>query len=111
MAVAAFQSGSSSTPSTTIGDVDRETIACADASGSPRCDSANCNSLLHLAATGELEASQELSEAADRMNESPGALQLRTLQTLAEVATERNSTLVFPIPVEMLAAFKNAGTK
>jgi regulator of protease activity HflC (stomatin/prohibitin superfamily) len=62
-----------------------------------------------IAATGELEASRELSEAADRMNMSPGALQLRTLQTLAEVATERNSTLVFPIPVEMLAAFRNAG--
>ncbi len=64
-----------------------------------------------IAATGELEASKELSEAADRMNESPGALQLRTLQTLAEVATERNSTLVFPIPVEMLAAFRNAGQR
>jgi regulator of protease activity HflC (stomatin/prohibitin superfamily) len=62
-----------------------------------------------IAATGELEASKELSEAADRMAESPGALQLRTLQTLAEVATERNSTLVFPIPVEMLAAFRNFG--
>jgi regulator of protease activity HflC (stomatin/prohibitin superfamily) len=64
-----------------------------------------------IAATGELEASRELSEAADRMNESPGALQLRTLQTLAEVATERNSTLVFPIPVEMLAAFRDAGKR
>jgi regulator of protease activity HflC (stomatin/prohibitin superfamily) len=64
-----------------------------------------------IAATGELEASKELSEAADRMNESPGALQLRTLQTLAEVATERNSTLVFPVPVELLAAFKNTGPK
>jgi regulator of protease activity HflC (stomatin/prohibitin superfamily) len=62
-----------------------------------------------IAATGELEASKELSEAADRLHESPGALQLRTLQTLAEVATERNSTLVFPIPVEMLAAFRNFG--
>jgi regulator of protease activity HflC (stomatin/prohibitin superfamily) len=64
-----------------------------------------------IAATGELEASRELSEAADRMAESPGALQLRTLQTLAEVATERNSTLVFPIPVEMLTAFRDLGKK
>jgi regulator of protease activity HflC (stomatin/prohibitin superfamily) len=64
-----------------------------------------------IAATGELEASRELSEAADRMAESPGALQLRTLQTLAEVATERNSTLVFPIPVEMLTAFRDLGRK
>ncbi len=55
-----------------------------------------------IAATGELEASEELSEAADKLTASPGALQLRTLQTLAEVSTERNSTLIFPIPVELL---------
>lgn len=62
-----------------------------------------------IAATGELEASKELAEAADRLSESPGALQLRTLQTLAEVATERNSTLVFPLPIEILSAFSNYG--
>ena len=59
-----------------------------------------------IAATGELQASEELSAAADKMGLSPGAMQLRTLQTLAEVATERNSTLIFPIPVELLAMFK-----
>jgi regulator of protease activity HflC (stomatin/prohibitin superfamily) len=59
-----------------------------------------------IAATGELQASKELSEAADRLTASPGALQLRTLQTLAEVATERNSTLIFPIPVELLSMFQ-----
>jgi regulator of protease activity HflC (stomatin/prohibitin superfamily) len=59
-----------------------------------------------IAASGELQASQELSEAADRLMASPGALQLRTLQTLAEVATERNSTLIFPIPVELLSMFQ-----
>jgi regulator of protease activity HflC (stomatin/prohibitin superfamily) len=59
-----------------------------------------------IAASGELQASQELSEAADRLTASPGALQLRTLQTLAEVATERNSTLIFPIPVELLGMFQ-----
>jgi regulator of protease activity HflC (stomatin/prohibitin superfamily) len=58
-----------------------------------------------IAATGELEASKELAEAAERLTESPGALQLRTLQTLAEVATERNSTLIFPIPIELLQVF------
>ncbi len=62
-----------------------------------------------IAATGELEASKELAEAADRLSASPGALQLRTLQTLAEVATERNSTLVFPLPIEILSAFGNLG--
>ena len=59
-----------------------------------------------IAATGELEASHELAEAASRLTESPGALQLRTLQTLAEVATEKNSTLIFPIPIELLPAFR-----
>ena len=58
-----------------------------------------------IAATGELEASKELAEAAERLTESPGALQLRTLQTLAEVATEKNSTLIFPIPIELLQVF------
>ncbi len=58
-----------------------------------------------IAATGELEASKELAEAAEKLTSSPGALQLRTLQTLAEVATERNSTLVFPIPIELLQVF------
>ena len=58
-----------------------------------------------IAATGELEASRELSEAAATLYESPGALQLRTLQTLAEVATEHNSTLVFPLPIEILTGY------
>ncbi|MGH9071171.1 MAG: slipin family protein [Acidimicrobiales bacterium] len=62
-----------------------------------------------IGATAELEASRELAEAADRLSASPGALQLRTLQTLAEVAVERNSTLVFPIPMEMLRAFQALG--
>ena len=61
-----------------------------------------------IAATGELEASQELSEAAAQLATSPGAPQLRTLQTLGEVATERNSTLIFPIPIELLAALRPA---
>ena len=59
-----------------------------------------------IAATGELEASQELAEAATKLTESPGALMLRTLQTLAEVATEKNSTLIFPIPIEILEALR-----
>jgi regulator of protease activity HflC (stomatin/prohibitin superfamily) len=61
-----------------------------------------------IAATGELEASHELSDAAAKLYESPGALQLRSLQTLAEIATEHNSTLIFPIPVELLAGFRSA---
>jgi len=63
-----------------------------------------------IAATGELQASTELAEAADKLTASPGALQLRTLQTLAEVATEKNSTLVFPVPIELLSMFRGSGT-
>jgi regulator of protease activity HflC (stomatin/prohibitin superfamily) len=58
-----------------------------------------------IAATGELEASAELSEAAAKLYESPGAQQLRALQTLAEVASEHNSTLVFPVPIELLTGY------
>ncbi|HEY6622993.1 MAG TPA: slipin family protein [Acidimicrobiales bacterium] len=60
-----------------------------------------------IAASGELGASKELAEAAATLYESPGAMQLRTLQTLAEVASENNSTLVFPLPIEILAGFVN----
>ncbi len=59
-----------------------------------------------ISATGELQASTELAEAADKLSASPGALQLRTLQTLTEVAAENNSTLIFPIPIEILQLFK-----
>jgi len=59
-----------------------------------------------IAATGELEASRELAAAAEKLAAAPGALQLRTLQTLAEVATEKNSTLIFPIPIEILEGIR-----
>jgi regulator of protease activity HflC (stomatin/prohibitin superfamily) len=62
-----------------------------------------------VAATGELQASAELAEAAANLYESPGALQLRALQTLAEVASEHNSTLVFPVPIELLTGFIGHG--
>ncbi|WP_181767686.1 slipin family protein [Streptomyces albidus (ex Kaewkla and Franco 2022)] len=53
-------------------------------------------------ADAELEASKKLAQAAEQMSESPAALQLRLLQTVASVATEKNSTLVLPFPVELL---------
>jgi regulator of protease activity HflC (stomatin/prohibitin superfamily) len=59
-----------------------------------------------IAATGELQASEELAEAADKLSASPGAMQLRTLQTLAEIATEKSSTVIFPIPIELLSLVK-----
>jgi regulator of protease activity HflC (stomatin/prohibitin superfamily) len=53
-------------------------------------------------AEGEREASTALGAAADTLGRSTGAMQLRLLSTMTEVAAERNSTLVFPVPVELL---------
>ncbi|MCF6522477.1 slipin family protein [Streptomyces sp. JJ36] len=53
-------------------------------------------------ADAELQASRKLAQAADAMADTPAALQLRLLQTVASVATEKNSTLVLPFPVELL---------
>jgi regulator of protease activity HflC (stomatin/prohibitin superfamily) len=53
-------------------------------------------------AEGEREAAAALGEAADQLQESAGAMQLRLLSTMTEVATERNSTLIFPVPMELL---------
>jgi regulator of protease activity HflC (stomatin/prohibitin superfamily) len=61
-----------------------------------------------ISADGEFQASQKLSEAAEIMARHPQSLQLRFLQTVQEVAAERNSTLVMPIPVELLNFFENA---
>jgi regulator of protease activity HflC (stomatin/prohibitin superfamily) len=58
-----------------------------------------------ITADGEFQASQRLSQAADVMAATPAALQLRLLQTMVEVAAEKNSTLVLPFPVEMLRFF------
>lgn len=59
-----------------------------------------------IAAEGELQASQKLGQAADVIANSPGALQLRQLQTMVEISAERNSTIIFPFPVELLEAFQ-----
>lgn len=56
-------------------------------------------------ADGEYQASNKLKEAADVMAAQPVAVQLRYLQTLTEIATEKNSTIVFPLPVEFLSYF------
>jgi regulator of protease activity HflC (stomatin/prohibitin superfamily) len=55
-----------------------------------------------ITANGELQASQQLAQAGEVMAQHPAALQLRLLQTVVEVAAERNSTLVLPFPVELL---------
>jgi regulator of protease activity HflC (stomatin/prohibitin superfamily) len=59
-----------------------------------------------IAADGEFQAAEKLGEAAATMTNNPGAMQLRTLQTMAEIATERNSTIIFPIPVEVISIFR-----
>ncbi|MFF7637685.1 slipin family protein [Kitasatospora sp. NPDC008050] len=61
-----------------------------------------------ITADGEFQAAAKLAEAADRMAETPGAMQLRLLQTVVEVAAEKNSTLVLPFPIELLRFFEAA---
>ena len=54
-------------------------------------------------ASGEYEASKQLAEAAKVVSSEPAALQLRYLQTLTEIAVEKNSTILFPVPIDLLA--------
>ena len=56
-----------------------------------------------IAAEGEQNASRALKEAADIMSESPSALQLRYLQTLNTISAEKNSTIIFPLPIDIFA--------
>src|SRR5690349_7797064 len=63
-----------------------------------------------IAADGEYQASAQLAHAARAMGETPGALQLRLLQTVVDVAAEKNSTLVMPFPVELLRFFDRGAT-
>jgi regulator of protease activity HflC (stomatin/prohibitin superfamily) len=59
-------------------------------------------------AEGEFQAAQKLSEAAEIIGRNPIALQLRYLQSLVEVASERNSTMIFPIPIDIISTFMQA---
>ncbi len=56
-------------------------------------------------AQGELDASKALGEAANSISQNPVTLQLRYLQTLTEIAAENNSTIIFPLPIELLKSF------
>ena len=58
-----------------------------------------------IAAEGEMNASRALKEAAEIISESPSALQLRYLQTLTTISAEKNSTILFPLPVNFLSRF------
>jgi len=60
-------------------------------------------------AEGELQASEKLAQAAHIIGKEPTAIQLRYLSTLTEIATERSSTILFPLPIELLKAFGSFG--
>lgn len=62
-----------------------------------------------IAAEGEYQAADKLSMAAEVIGRHPAALQLRYLQTLAEIATENNSTILFPIPIDLFKGFGKSG--
>ncbi|XP_046844382.1 mechanosensory protein 2-like isoform X2 [Xenia sp. Carnegie-2017] len=63
-----------------------------------------------IAAEGEMNASRALKEAAEVIAESPQALQLRYLQTLSAISAEKNSTIIFPLPLDMLSSLKNSAS-
>ncbi|NWG11927.1 MAG: slipin family protein, partial [Acidobacteria bacterium] len=56
-------------------------------------------------ADGEYQAASRLAEAAGVINQQPIALQLRYLQTLTEIGVEKNTTLVFPVPIDIISAW------
>jgi len=64
-----------------------------------------------IAAEGEFQASQRLADAAEILSNQPSALTLRYLQTLREIATEKNSTTIFPVPIDLLRPFMKEATK
>jgi len=62
-----------------------------------------------IAAQGEFQAAEKLAQAAEVLQHQPQALQLRYLQTLVEIAAEKNSTTIFPVPIDMITAFMKKG--
>lgn len=58
-----------------------------------------------IGAEGEQKASLSLKQAADIINTSPVALQLRYLQTLTNISAEKNSTIIFPVPIDIMETF------
>jgi regulator of protease activity HflC (stomatin/prohibitin superfamily) len=62
-------------------------------------------------AEGELQAATKLAEASEIISKNPTSLQLRYLQTLTEIASEKNSTIIFPLPIDLLSAFQKLVAK
>ncbi|HET9555157.1 MAG TPA: slipin family protein [Anaeromyxobacteraceae bacterium] len=64
-----------------------------------------------IAAEGELQAAEKLTQAAAIIATAPGALQLRYLQTLIEISAEKNSTIIFPLPIDLVKPFLDAAAR
>ena len=62
-------------------------------------------------AEGELEASQKLAQAAVVIDQNPVTIQLRYLQTLTEIGAEKNTTVVFPLPIDLISAFSQGRSR
>jgi regulator of protease activity HflC (stomatin/prohibitin superfamily) len=62
-------------------------------------------------ASGEFEASKQLADAAEALQKQPAALHLRYLQTLTEIAAEKNSTILFPVPIDWMKALMGVDKK
>jgi len=62
-----------------------------------------------IAAEGEKKASGALREASEIISESPAALQLRYLQTLNSISAEKNSTIIFPLPIDLVTSLLGRG--
>lgn len=62
-------------------------------------------------AEGELQASEKLMQAAEMLGRQSGAMQLRYMQTLSNIAGDKSSTIVFPLPIELLQGIKNLDRK
>jgi len=64
-----------------------------------------------IAAEGEFQAAQRLADASGILSEHPTAITLRYLQTLVEISTEKNSTTIFPVPIDLLRPFLDTGSR
>jgi regulator of protease activity HflC (stomatin/prohibitin superfamily) len=62
-----------------------------------------------IGAEGEFQAATRLAEASDILSRNPMSLQLRYLQTLIEISTEKNSTIIFPVPIDLIKMFMDKG--
>ena len=60
-----------------------------------------------VSSQGEAEAAEQLAKAADTISDSPGALQLRYLHTLVKISAEKNSTILFPLPMEVMRGLQS----